>query len=99
MRVEIRPLYVNGRSVPKSIREKDAARTGDLAIVENRNESLGRLVTVAKLIGHADTTGLPLLPELTDVHIVWLAAKTMRLRGNELVNDTWYAQTWEVRVL
>ena len=99
MRVEVRPLYLNGRSVPKQIRDRDAARTGDLTIVENRNESLGRLVTVARLVGHADSTDLSLLPDLTDVHIVWLAAKTMRLRGNELVDNVWYAQTWEVRVL
>lgn len=99
MRVEVRPLYLNGKSVPAKIREKDAARPGDLTIIESRSDALGRVVTVARLVSYVDKTASLLLPELTDVHIVWLAAAKMRLRGNEMVDDVFYAQTWEVRVL
>ena len=99
MRVEVRPLYSNGKPVPAKIREKDAVRSGDLTIIESRNDALGRVVILARLISHVDMTESLLLPELTDVHIVWLAAAKMRLRGNEMIGDVWYAQTWEVRVL
>ena len=72
MRVEIRPIYNCGKPMPKAQRLKEPAHRGKLSIVENRIHAHGRVVTCAKLTSATDGIATMLLPELTDMHILWL---------------------------
>jgi hypothetical protein len=99
MRAEVRPIFVRGKEMPKSIREKEPAHRGALSIAENRLHAYGRVVTCAKLTSTSDGLDTSLLPELTDVQIIWLMESNMRLRGNEYVDGVLYGQTWDVKVL
>jgi hypothetical protein len=99
MRVEIRPIYYFGKALPKAQRLKEPAHRGKLSIVENRIHAHGRVVTCAKLTSATDGIATMLLPELTDVHILWLDGDQIRLRGNEQIDGVEFAQTWDVKVI
>ena len=53
----------------------------------------------ARLLAVASAEPPPLLPELTDVELIWLDAGNLRLKGTELIDGAGYTQTWDVRVL
>jgi hypothetical protein len=99
MRVEIRPIYHCGKPLPKAQRQKEPAYRGKLSIAENRLHAYGRVVTCARLTSITDGIATALLPELTDVQILWLDEDQIRLRGNEQVDGVEFAQTWDVKVL
>jgi hypothetical protein len=99
MRAEVRPVFVRGKSMPKAVREQEPARRGKLSISENRLHEFGRVVTCAKLTSTSDGLDTPLVPELTDVQIIWLMESGMRLRGIEQVDGVLYGQTWDIKVL
>ena len=99
MRVEIRPIYNCGKPMPKAQRLKEPAHRGKLSIIENRIHAHGRVVTCARLTSLTDGIATPLLPELTDVHILWLEEDQIRLRGNEQINGVEFAQTWDIKVI
>lgn len=99
MRAEVRPIFVRGKEMPKAVREKEPARRGALSVAENRLHAYGRVVTCAKLTSTSDGLDTPLLPELTDVQIIWLMDSSMRLRGIEQVDGVLYGQTWDIKVL
>lgn len=99
MKVDVRPVNVCGRPLPKSVRQRQAASRGELRLAENRQHSLGRIVISATLTDDAGGTGTALLPELLDAQVIWIDGTTMRLRGVELVDGAFYAQTWDVTVL
>jgi len=99
MRAEVHPINLQGKPLPKALRETQAPFTGALKIAENRLHAFGRVVTCANLINPRDGAGLPVLPELVDVQLIWLDDKNMRLRGIEQVDGILYAQTWDIKVL
>ena len=99
MQVEVRPIHLWGRPLPKSERLKGPACRGKLRVAENRLHALGRTVKCATLTSVTDGLETPLLPELTDVELIWLDAGNLRLKGTELIDGAGYTQTWDVRVL
>jgi len=99
MRAEVHPINLQGKPLSKSLRESQAPYIGALKISENRLHAFGRVVTCANLIDPKNGTDLPVLPELVDAQIIWLADKNMRLRGIEQVEGVLYAQTWDIKVL
>jgi hypothetical protein len=99
MRVDVRPINICGRPLPKSQRTKQPASQGKLRIGENRLHELGRVVLCATLTDTSDGLETPLLPELMDVQVIWVEDSSMRLRGTEKVEGVHYAQTWDITVL
>lgn len=99
MRVEVRPINVRGKPLPKADRDKFAPSRGRLALSENRVHALGRVVTSATLKSLADGLENLLLPELYDAQVLWLIDTSMRIRGFEDVDGVQYAQTWDIKVL
>ena len=55
-------------------------------------------VLTARVVGRADATGQPLLPDLLDATVLALRGSTMRIRGFEVVNGQHLCQVWEVEV-
>lgn len=99
MRVEVRPLYECGKPLPKRPRMDAPGYRGKLAISENRLHALNRVVTCARLTHATDGADTPVLPELTDIHILWLEGESIRIRGIERVENAFYGQTWDIKVL
>lgn len=99
MRVEVRPLNVQGVPLPASQHKRLPASVGKLRIAENRLHRLGRVVLCATLTSISDGLDTELLPELTDVQVIWVEDGFMRIRGIEQVGGVQYAQTWNLTVL
>lgn len=72
---------------------------GKLRIAENRMHALGRSVLCATLTHVTDGLDTVLLPELTDAQVIWAEDNRMRVRGTELIDGAYYAQTWDIKVL
>ena len=99
MQVEVRPIHLLGRPLPKSERMKGPACRGKLRVAENRLHALGRSVQCATLTSVTDGLETPLLPELVDAKLLWLDDRTIRLQGSELIDGAFYTQTWDIKVL
>lgn len=99
MQVEVRPINIRGKALAKGEREKSPASRGRLRVSENRLHAFGRVVMCAKLVSATDGVETQLLPELLDAHLIWLDEKSLRLRGNELVDGILFGQTWDIKVL
>lgn len=99
MRVEVRPLSVQGVPLYTSQHKRLPAIVGKLRIAENRLHRLGRVVLCASLTSTSDGLDTELLPELTDAQVIWAEDGFMRIRGVEQVNGVQYAQTWNLKVL
>lgn len=98
MLANVRPIYLRGKSLPAKIRAAEPATRGVLKVFDDRLIELGRVVTCASLTSAGDGQDSALLPVLLDVQIIWLDGKSMRLRGNELVDGALFGQTWDVEV-
>lgn len=96
MKVEVRCIRSRGRPLPPS--ERPAA-IGRLRIQEDRKHALGRATLCARLENFADPLGGLALPELSDVHLLWLKDRQLRLAGVEHVDGCDFAQTWDVQVV
>ena len=99
MRVEIRSMNVRVKVMKKAEREALAPARGKLKIFENRIHTLGRTVRVAQVLSIIDGSETELLPELRDAELIWLDGAVMRVRGLEMVEDTAFGQTWDIKVL
>lgn len=98
MRVEVKPLYLHGRMLKKAQVEQQAAVVGNLSIFENRLHNLGRAVPCAKLTSFINEN-VALIPELREIHVIWLVGQKMRVCGIEEIASVHHAQTWDIRVL
>lgn len=99
MRVEVRPMNVRGKVMRKAEREALPPARGKLKIFENRIHALGRTVRVAQVLSVTGDAEVELLPELLDAEVLWLDGDVVRIRGMELVDNTAFGQTWDIRVL
>jgi len=69
---------------------------GELCILEERDQSLGRSVVKARLLDKDKGTHTDVLPELIDARILWMEGSQLRLAGFEQIEQAAYAQTWTV---
>lgn len=99
MRVEIRRFNDRGRPLPAAQFKKQPACSGILRIFEDRLHYLERRVRRATLTHATDGLGTNLLPELIDAEVLRVDDNLMRVRGTELVEGAYYAQTWDIKVL
>ena len=99
MRVEVNCINRRGRPLSRTERQQQPALKGELKVMENRLHPFNRAVMCANVLSITDGLEQPVLPELTDVQLIWLDGKRLRLRGNEQVEGALFAQTWDVRVL
>lgn len=99
MRVEVRPLYVHGKPLRKDERLREPPSRGKLSVVENRLDARGRVVTCATLTNERDGLDSALLPQLTDVQLIWISDESVRLRGLEQIDGALFGQTWDIKVL
>ncbi|AUN95855.1 hypothetical protein [Pseudazoarcus pumilus] len=83
----------------KAERARQPVVRGELKVFENRLHPFNRSVLCAQVLGALDGLEQPLIPELADVHLIWLDGKRLRLRGNEMVEGALFAQTWDVRLV
>jgi len=92
MRVTVLPTRQDGVAYERSYLRRVPCTTGDLQIVDTRENALNRIVKVAKLTTSYNTL------ELLEVHVVWMNDNKMCLSGFErkakdgAVVD--YAQSW-----
>lgn len=98
MRVKVRPLRSKGKNLPRSHAYEAPAHVGELSVSESRDHELARPVTRARLL---DLTGTEsdVLPQLSDVALLWVRNNEIRLKGFERIDDMDVAQTWVVEVL
>lgn len=99
MKVEVRPLRVKGRTVPHKQWRETPPAVGLLEVKETRLPRLGRTATTARLLSALDPLQPDALPMLTDVQLLWVERDSMRLTGDEHVDDAGYVQTWDIKVL
>ena len=69
---------------------------GVLKVNEARDYDLSRAVVRARLIQATSGLQTDVLPELSDVRLVWAEDNKLRLTGFEEVDGAAYAQTWVV---
>ncbi len=98
MRVKVRPLRRRGKNLPRSYVYEAPAHVGELSVSEARDHELARPVMRARLL---DVTGTEadLLPQLSDVELIWVRNNEIRLKGIERIDDMDVAQSWSVEVL
>lgn len=87
-----------GKNLPRSHVNMSPAHVGELTVSEVRDHVLARPVTCARLI-ELGGTEVDVLPQLTDVRLLWVRRNEMRLTGLERVDETDVAQAWVVEVL
>ena len=98
MRVQVRKMRASGRLLRASEVKASPAFVGDLAVAEHRNIELGRSLLRARLKAVSEGTELDVLPELSDVQLLWAGDGRMRLSGFETVSGIDLAQTWSIEV-
>ena len=98
MRVKVQRLRKEGQNLHFKEQSKVPPFVGELSIGEERDPELGRGVLRARLFDINSAPRVDLLPELSDVCLLWAAQGKMRLSGFERVETTAYAQTWSVEV-
>jgi len=99
MRVEVRPMSLQGKVLNKPEREALAPARGRLKLFENRIHALGRSVRVAQVLSITADAETALLPELLDAEVLFLDDDILRVRGIEMINGVAFGQTWHVTVL
>lgn len=92
-------MRVHGKPLFKSARLQLPPRVGRLQVRESRKHTLGRCTLSARLLSDVETQADDLLPELTDVHLLWVDGAEMRLAGIETIGGVEYAQTWDIKAL
>ena len=98
MRVEVHCINHRGRQLERAERSRQPVLRGELKVFENRLHPFNRAVLCAQVLSVTDGLEQPVLPELTDVQLIWLDGKRLRLRGVESVDGALFAQTWDLRV-
>lgn len=96
MRVKVRPLYKNGRLLPKEVLNQLPPVVGELEIAEERDFELARPVLRARLFNPQKGTPHDLLPELSDARLLHAKEDKLRLTGVERIEESNFAQTWAV---
>jgi hypothetical protein len=97
MRVQVRPINVNGSPQFRTERERRSVFAGELQVTEERRDEFGRHVLIARVIDTIDPAR-PSVLELFDASLIWAHEARLRLRGFEVVGKTQYAQTWDVEI-
>jgi hypothetical protein len=97
MRVQVRPINVNGVAQATQERIKGAPVHGDLRITDTREDSFGRVLLTAQVVDVLNTPEVVQLV-LHDVVLLSIMGKKMRMRGFEMQGPVQYAQAWEIEV-
>lgn len=98
MKVEVQPIYEQGKSASAAERAAASKYRGQLCLREERIHALGRTTTVAALISEVSGTEESVLPVLHDANVLSIDGSRVRIRGFELVGNVEYAQVWDVKV-
>lgn len=98
MKVKVRVLRREGRNLPRQEYLQPPLIEGELGVAPERGHELGRSVLRAHLRDASHGGNADLLPELTDVSLLFVGEGQMRLSGFEQIDRHAYAQTWEVQV-
>jgi hypothetical protein len=98
MQVKVRLLRHQGRNLQRQEQLRLPPYVGQLTIAPERDAELGRPVLRAHLRDASQGSKVDLLPELTDVNLLYAGDGQMRLSGFEQVDSRAYAQTWAVEV-
>jgi len=98
MRVKVRPLQMNGRSLRRDELRDLPPHVGVLKVAEARDYALSRPLVRAWLLDIMVGTETDVLPELSDARLLWAEGNTLRFVGFERIEDVNYAQTWAVEV-
>ena len=98
MRVQVRKMRANGRLLRAGEVKAAPAFVGDLAVGEHRNYELGRSLLRARLKAVTEGTELDVLPDLSDVQLLWAGEGKMHLSGFENISGIDLAQTWAIEV-
>lgn len=98
MNVRVVRLYYHGRALFKDDPRLTEYFDGGLKIREDRVHKHGRVVLIAHLLGSEEGKEV-IVHELNDVTLLQFSRRYMRIRGFEYVDDTEYAQTWQIEFL
>lgn len=96
MRVKVKLLQHKGRALKRPELLDVPPFEGVLKVNEARDYDLSRAVVRARLIQATSGLQTDILPELSDVRLVWAEDNKLRLTGFEEVDGAAYAQTWVV---
>lgn len=96
MRVKVKLLQHKGRALKRPELLDIPPFEGVLKVNEARDYDLSRAVVRARLIQATSGLQTDVLPELSDVRLVWVEDNKLRLTGFEEVDGAAYAQTWVV---
>ncbi|ADU99287.1 hypothetical protein [Alicycliphilus denitrificans] len=96
MRVKVKLLQHKGRALKRPELLDVPPFEGVLKVNEARDYDLSRAVVRARLIQATSGLQTDVLPELSDVRLVWAEDNKLRLTGFEEVDGAAYAQTWVV---
>lgn len=99
MRVKVRPMRRQGCNLRQAEQMALPPFVGELSVAEGRDIELGRPVVRARLLDVIGSAGCDILPELSDVQLLWAADRKLRLSGFEQVDKAAYAQTWAVEFI
>lgn len=97
MRVTVRRLRHLGKILPASIGGEPPVH-GELHVKAERDPELGRGVVRARVLDISKGTRTDVLPDLSDVQLLWAENGKLRLSGFERVEDASFAQTWAIEM-
>lgn len=98
MRVKVTLLQHRGRALKRKELLETPPHIGALRIKEARDYDLSRPVVRARLLDIHAGTEADVLPELSDVRLLWADGNEMRLSGFEEIEGAAYAQTWALEL-
>lgn len=98
MKVEVQPIYEQGKSARTKDRAPRRKYRGLLRLREERVHALGRITIVASVLSDVDGADTPVLPVLHDASVLGINGSQVRIRGFELVDNVEYGQVWDVKV-
>ena len=98
MNVRVVLQYYQGRALFKDDPRLTEHYEGGLKIREDRVHKHGRVVLIAQLLGNQDGKEV-IVKDLNDVDLLHMNRRHMRIRGFEYVDETEYAQTWDIEFL
>lgn len=99
MRVKVRRMRRAGRNMHQKEQMELPPFVGELSVVEGRDVELRRPVLRARLVEIKGSVASDVLPELSDVQLLWAADQKMHLSGFECIDKAAYAQTWSIEVV
>ena len=99
MRVKVRLMRHAGRNMHQKEQMELPPYVGELTIGEARDAELRRPVLRARLQDTKGSVASDVLPQLSDVQLLWAAEQKMHLSGFECIDKAAYAQTWSVEVV